>query len=69
MNLHNARNVKRECETCRYHDADMGQCRRRAPFPVQGAPNDKPLWPHVFEDDWCGQWKAKSAFRMEPEDL
>jgi hypothetical protein len=37
-----------------------GLCRRRAPFPVQGAPNDKALFPPVYEDDWCGQWKWKA---------
>lgn len=66
------------CVGCQFYDrgnsqADTrgiqwGQCRRSAPrlhpvnqktFMIEG------VWPHVRDDDWCGEWKA-SARRAEP---
>ena len=61
-----------KCMTCQYYDrrnaspADgkgpmWGQCRRAAPmlhpinvksYMIEG------VWPHVRDDDWCGEWKV-----------
>ena len=61
-----------KCVTCQYYDrrnsspADgkgpmWGQCRRSAPmlhpvnvksYMIEG------VWPHVRDDDWCGEWKV-----------
>lgn len=60
-----------KCVGCQFYDrgnsqADSrgiqwGQCRRSAPrlhpvnqktFMIEG------VWPHVRDDDWCGEWKA-----------
>ena len=60
-----------KCVGCQFYDrgnsqADArgiqwGQCRRSAPrlhpvnqktFMIEG------VWPHVRDDDWCGEWKA-----------
>ena len=61
-----------KCLTCQYYDrrnatpADgkgpmWGQCRRTAPrlhpvnaksYMIEG------VWPHVRDDDWCGEWKG-----------
>ncbi len=60
-----------KCVTCQYYDrrnstADgkgpmWGQCRRGAPrlhpinvksYMIEG------VWPHVRDDDWCGEWKV-----------
>ena len=60
-----------KCQTCQYYDRRLagphdgkgpqwGQCRRTAPqlhpinaksYMVEG------VWPHVRDDDWCGEWK------------
>lgn len=66
-----------KCIGCQFYDrgnsqADArgiqwGQCRRAAPrlhpvnqktFMIEG------VWPHVRDDDWCGEWKA-AARRVE----
>jgi len=69
-----------KCMGCHYYDrqpgsqADSrgiqwGQCRRSAPrlhpvnqktFMIEG------VWPHVRDDDWCGEYRAGSARRTEP---
>ncbi|MCC7038747.1 MAG: hypothetical protein IT516_00380 [Burkholderiales bacterium] len=60
-----------KCVGCHFYDRDhgqattggirWGQCRRSAPrlhpvnqksFMIEG------VWPHVRDDDWCGEWKA-----------
>lgn len=60
-----------KCQICQYYDrqnvkshdgqaTQWGQCRRQAPmlhpvnvksFMIEG------VWPHVRDDDWCGEWK------------
>jgi len=67
-----------KCVSCQFYDrqsdrsiegksAQWAQCRRSAPmlhpinaksFMIEG------VWPHVREDDWCGEWKAR-AHRSE----
>ena len=59
-----------KCVTCHYYDRRdrgeakgpaWGQCRRTAPmlhpvnvksYMIEG------VWPHVRDDDWCGEWKV-----------
>jgi hypothetical protein len=61
-----------KCIGCNFYDRQVnspadsrgsswGQCRRMAPmlhpinqksFMIEG------VWPHVRDDDWCGEWKA-----------
>jgi hypothetical protein len=61
-----------KCLSCQFYDRRnpthndgkgtlWGQCRRTAPqlhplnaksYMVEG------VWPHVRDDDWCGEWKA-----------
>jgi hypothetical protein len=61
-----------KCQVCQFYDrqngkandgkaaTQWGQCRREAPrlhpinaksFMIEG------VWPHVRDDDWCGEWK------------
>ena len=57
-----------KCIGCQFYDrqngnqggSQWGQCRRAAPmlhpinqksFMIEG------VWPHVRDDDWCGEWK------------
>jgi len=66
-----------KCVACQFYDRgnsqsdtrgiQWGQCRRSAPrlhpvnqktFMIEG------VWPHVRDDDWCGEWKA-AARRAE----
>ena len=66
-----------KCVACQFYDRgnsqsdsrgiQWGQCRRSAPrlhpvnqksFMIEG------VWPHVRDDDWCGDWKA-TARRAE----
>jgi len=69
----------RKCVACQYFDRNesraaqdstqrWGQCRRGVPvlnpatakgYVVEG------VWPHVREDDWCGEWLASE--RSEPQ--
>ena len=60
------------CLTCQYFDrrnakakdvksTQWGQCRRAAP--MLSPQNAKPhmiegVWPHVRDDDWCGEYKG-----------
>lgn len=66
-----------KCLGCHFYDRQLnnqadsrgiqwGQCRRSAPmlhpinqksFMIEG------VWPHVRDDDWCGEWKATAAAR------
>lgn len=68
-----------KCVACHYYDRQnaqqtdtrgiaWGQCRRSAPhlhpvnqksFMIEG------VWPHVRDDDWCGEWKAGAVRRSE----
>jgi len=61
-----------KCVTCQFYDRrnaersngkepSWGQCRRTAPalhpvnvksYMIEG------VWPHVRDDDWCGEWKV-----------
>ena len=61
-----------KCRSCQFFDRNnaaakeskatqWGQCRRAAP--VLSPLNQKPhmiegVWPHVRDDDWCGEWKV-----------
>ena len=71
-----------KCVACQFYDransqqaqADArgiqwGQCRRSAPhlhpvnqksFMIEG------VWPHVRDDDWCGEWKAARRVESRP---
>ena len=61
-----------KCQVCQFYDrqnvkpndgkaaTQWGQCRREAPmlhpinaksYMIEG------VWPHVRDDDWCGEWK------------
>ena len=59
-----------KCQGCQFYDrqnakandasTQWGQCRREAPrlhpinaksYMIEG------VWPHVRDDDWCGEWK------------
>lgn len=71
-----------KCIGCQHYDRQLakpgdakgmqwGQCRRSAPmlhpinaksYMIEG------VWPHVRDDDWCGEWKAM-ARRLEPRAL
>ena len=65
-----------KCIGCQFYDrqngsqggSQWGQCRRAAPmlhpinqksFMIEG------VWPHVRDDDWCGEWKALAVRRVE----
>ena len=74
-----------KCQTCQFYDRRLagphdgkgpqwGQCRRTAPqhhpinvksYMVEG------VWPHVRDDDWCGEWKiaVRRAETVKPEPL
>ena len=61
-----------KCQVCQFYDrqnvkpndgkvTQWGQCRREAPmlhpinaksYMIEG------VWPHVRDDDWCGEWKV-----------
>jgi hypothetical protein len=63
-----------KCQMCQFYDrqnvkpndgkvTQWGQCRREAPmlhpinaksYMIEG------VWPHVRDDDWCGEWKMAS---------
>ena len=61
-----------KCVTCQFYDRrnsersdgkgpSWGQCRRAAPalHPVNvKAYMIEGVWPHVRDDDWCGEWKV-----------
>ena len=69
----------RKCVACQYYDRNQsqsdsgstqrwGQCRRSVPalspasvkgYMIEG------IWPHVRDDDWCGEWIA--AERNDPQ--
>ena len=66
-----------KCFGCQFYDRQnanqtdsrgiqWGQCRRSAPmlhpinqksFMIEG------VWPHVRDDDWCGEWKVATRHR------
>ena len=68
-----------KCLACHYYDRQnghqtdsrgisWGQCRKSAPhlhpvnqksFMIEG------VWPHVRDDDWCGEWKAAAVRRPD----
>jgi hypothetical protein len=60
-----------KCVACHYYDRNIakveekgvrwGQCRRNVPVvhPVTAkAYMVEGIWPHVRDDDWCGEWVA-----------
>ena len=63
-----------KCVGCQYYDRQVGkqtdargvqwgQCRRSAPalHPInQKSYMIEGVWPHVRDDDWCGEWKVAS---------
>ena len=63
-----------KCAGCQYYDrqtgkqtdsrgVQWGQCRRSSPMlhPInQKSYMIEGVWPHVRDDDWCGEWKAAS---------
>jgi hypothetical protein len=72
-----------KCVACQYYDRQMakptdtrgvqwGQCRRTAPmlhpinaksYMIEG------VWPHVRDDDWCGEWKvAQRPLQVRPNE-
>jgi len=69
-----------KCIGCCYYDrqnvsnadtrgVSWGQCRRTAPalHPInQKAFMIEGVWPHVRDDDWCGEFKSSSQRRVEP---
>jgi hypothetical protein len=66
--------IVEKCMVCSYYDrqagkeadargVQWGQCRRGAPMlhPInQKSYMIEGVWPHVRDDDWCGEWKAGS---------
>ena len=69
----------RKCVACQYFDRSesrstqdssqrWGQCRRGVPILNPGMAKGyvvEGVWPHVREDDWCGEWLASE--RSEPQ--
>jgi len=67
-----------KCQMCQFYDrqnakandgkvAQWGQCRRTSPMlhPINAkAYMIEGVWPHVRDDDWCGEWKL-AARRSE----
>ena len=67
------------CLSCQYFDrrnarskdaksTQWGQCRRSAPMlsPQSAKPHMiEGVWPHVRDDDWCGEYRAGSARRTD----
>lgn len=72
-----------KCIACQFYDRQMakptdtrgvqwGQCRRTAPmlhpinaksYMIEG------VWPHVRDDDWCGEWKvAQRPLQVRPSE-
>lgn len=72
-----------KCVACQFYDRHMakstdnhgvhwGQCRRTAPllhpinaksYMIEG------VWPHVRDDDWCGEWKvAQRPLQIRPSE-
>jgi hypothetical protein len=61
-----------KCQVCQFYDrqnvkpndgkaaTQWGQCRREAPMlhPINAKSHMiEGVWPHVRDDDWCGEWK------------
>ena len=44
---------KPKCETCRYYDDRVGECRINPPTIIPGHPDG--IWPIVETDGWCGE--------------
>lgn len=51
------------CQNCRYwlNDRnDLGCCLRKSPqFVIRGQAYTT-TWPHTHQDNWCGEWEARS---------
>ncbi len=48
------------CEQCRFSDLDRvgwRRCRRRSPIVTGVATSHTATWPHVGENDWCGEYQ------------
>ena len=68
-----------KCVTCQFYDRrnsersdgkgpSWGQCRRAAPalHPVNvKAYMIEGVWPHVRDDDWCGEWTVSKRIRQD----
>jgi hypothetical protein len=66
--------IVERCLTCQYFDyhaaksseaqsTQWGQCRRAAPrlSPLNAKPHMiEGVWPHVRDDDWCGEYKGRA---------
>ena len=70
-----------KCVACQFYDRQMakptdargvqwGQCRRTAPMlhPINAKSSMiEGVWPHVRDDDWCGEWKvAQRPLQVRP---
>lgn len=63
------------CENCKFFEEiwdkglelASGNCRFKPPIPVYVAKkeDDVSLWPHVYNYEWCGEWKAKPETKSE----
>ncbi len=47
------------CDTCKFYEPEEEQCRRNAPLPSDSG--HVAIWPHVSEDDWCGEYTRRPA--------
>jgi len=72
-----------KCVACQFYDRNeahptdkglrWGKCRRTGPIvhPVSAVSNKaymvEGIWPHVRDDDWCGEWEAKRG-RIDSRD-
>jgi hypothetical protein len=79
VNVTNGERDVDKCIGCQHYDRQLakaadakgvqwGQCRRSAPMlhPVNAKSYMiEGVWPHVRDDDWCGEWKA-AVRRVEP---
>ena len=54
-----------QCDKCRFwrqgmsmrHGQLLGNCHRLAPKPRRKVRQAR--WPVTYQDDWCGEWKAR----------
>ena len=47
--------VERICANCRSYDDKQQLCRKR--FPYRDHETGEAVWPKVYKDDWCGDFK------------
>ena len=48
--------MEKTCSSCYYFDEVALQCKFNAPIACE---HKRDRWPGVFDDDYCGQWKAR----------